>query len=40
MIVKPNEYDDNKGFTLSVRDMDGGIDLSTGYDSQWVAIGK
>ena len=40
MIVKSNEYDDNKGFTLSVRDMDGGIDIHTGYDSQWVAIGK
>jgi hypothetical protein len=40
MIVKFNESYNNDGFTLSVRDMDGGIDIQTGYDSQWFAIGK
>lgn len=40
MIAKFNEAFDNKGFTLSVRDVDGKIDVSSGYDSQWVAIGK
>ena len=40
MIPKFYEYYGNEGFTLSVRDMDGGIDLHTEYDSQWVAIGK
>lgn len=40
MIAKFNEYNDNNGFTLSVRDMNGKIDAEKGYDSQWVAIGK
>ena len=40
MIAKFNEYNDNNGFTLSVRDMNGEIDAEKGYDSQWVAIGK
>lgn len=40
MIVKFKESVNNDGFTLSVRDIDGGIDIQPGYDSQWVAIGK
>ena len=40
MIAKFNEYNDNNGFTLSVRNMNGEIDAEKGYDSQWVAIGK
>lgn len=40
MMPKFEESFDNKGFTLSVRDVDGGIDVSEAYDSQWVAIGK
>lgn len=40
MITKFKESTDNDGFTLSVRDMDGKIDVEPGYDSQWIAIGK
>lgn len=40
MIPKVKESIDDSGFTLSVRDMNGEIDVETGYDSQWIAIGK
>lgn len=40
MITKFTESNDNNGFTLSVRDMNGGVDVATGYDAQYLAIGK
>ena len=40
MITKFTESDDNNGFTLSVRDLNGGVDVSGGYDAQYLAIGK
>lgn len=40
MIAKYAEYYDNNGFTLSVADLNGGVDLSEGYDAQYLAIGK
>lgn len=40
MIAKYAEYYDNNGFTLSVRDMGGGVDGTGDYDAQYLAIGK
>lgn len=40
MITKFTESTDNNGFTLSVRDMGGDVDVATGYDAQYLAIGK
>ena len=40
MIAKFTEYDDNNGFTLSVADLNGGVDVSSSYDAQYLAIGK
>ena len=40
MIAKYAEYYDNNGFTLSVADLGGGVDVNEGYDAQYLAIGK
>ena len=40
MVAKYAEYYDNNGFTLSVADLSGGVNVSEGYDAQYLAIGK
>lgn len=40
MIAKVTEYSDNNGFTLSVTDLNGGVDVAESYDAQYLAIGK
>ena len=40
MIAKVTEYGDNNGFTLSVTDLNGGVDVAESYDAQYLAIGK
>lgn len=40
MIAKITEYSDNNGFTLSVTDLNGGVDVAKSYDAQYLAIGK
>ena len=40
MIAKITEYSDNNGFTLSVTDLNGGVDVVKSYDAQYLAIGK
>ena len=40
MIAKFTESMDNNGFTLSVTDLNGGVDVVKGYDAQYLAIGK
>ena len=40
MIVKFAEYTNNNGFTLSVADLNGGVNAAESYDAQYLAIGK
>ncbi len=40
MIAKFTEHMDNSGFTLSVTDLNGGVNVNQGYDAQYLAIGK
>ena len=40
MITKFKEATDNNGFTLSVRDMGGDVNVTQNYDAQYLAIGK
>ena len=40
MIAKFTEFIDNSGFTLSVTDLNGGVNVAQGYDAQYLAIGK
>ena len=40
MIAKFTESIDNDGFTLSVTDLNGGVNVAKGYDAQYLAIGK
>ena len=40
MITKFAESTDINGFTLSVRDMGGNVDVDKNYDTQYLAIGK
>lgn len=40
MITKFTESTDNNGFTLSVRDMGGNVNVTQDYDTQYLAIGK
>ena len=40
MIAKFAEYIDNNGFTLSVADLNGGVNAAESYDAQYLAIGK
>ena len=40
MIAKFTEYIDNNGFTLSVADLNGGVNVAESYDAQYLAIGK
>lgn len=40
MIAKLTEYIDNNGFTLSVADLNGGVNVTESYDAQYLAIGK
>lgn len=40
MIAKYAESDDNNGFTLSVADLNGGVNATQSYDAQYLAIGK
>ena len=40
MIAKFTESINNNGFTLSVADLNGGVNVAQGYDAQYLAIGK
>lgn len=40
MIAKVTEFVDNDGFTLSVTDLNGGVNVSQDYDAQYLVIGK
>ena len=40
MIVKFTEFINNNGFTLSVADLNGGVNVAESYDAQYLAIGK
>ena len=40
MIAKATESVDNDGFTLSVTDLDGGVNITQNYDAQYLAIGR
>lgn len=40
MIAKFTEFIDNNGFTLSVADLNGGVNVEGSYDAQYLAIGK
>lgn len=40
MIVKFTEYIDNNGFTLSVANLNGDVNVAESYDAQYLAIGK
>lgn len=40
MIAKFTEYTDNNGFTLSVTDLNGDVNVAENYDAQYLAIGK
>lgn len=40
MIAKFTESINNNGFTLSVADLNGGVNVAKGYDAQYLAIGK
>lgn len=40
MIAKATEYADNDGFTLSVTDLNGGVNATQNYDAQYLAIGR
>ena len=40
MLAKFTESIDNDGFTLSVADLNGGVNVAQGYDAQYLAIGK
>ena len=40
MIAKFAEYIDNNGFTLSLADLNGGVNAAESYDAQYLAIGK
>lgn len=40
MIAKAKEFVDNNGFTLSVTDLNGGVNINQSYDAQYLAIGR
>lgn len=40
MIARFTEYADNNGFTLSVTDLNGDVNVAENYDAQYLAIGK
>lgn len=40
MIAKFTEYADNNGFTLSVTNLNGDVNVAENYDAQYLAIGK
>lgn len=40
MLAKFTESIDNDGFTLSVTDLNAGVNVTKNYDAQYLAIGK